>query len=91
MGLFDKIAEKLDSKTPHDHGGTSEAHLQPGCLCFDLRTAVVVCSACACAQPTGFKMHLLRKLLHRLHAWFYWRVCVSNLPAHLPRMQECAQ
>ena len=33
MGLFDKIAEKLDSKTPHDHGGTSEAHLQPGCLC----------------------------------------------------------
>ena len=42
MGLFDKIAEKLDSKTPHDHGGTSEAHLQPGCLCFDVRAAVFV-------------------------------------------------
>ena len=22
MGLFDKIADKLDSKTPHEHGGT---------------------------------------------------------------------
>ena len=50
MGLFDKIADKLDNKTPHEHGGTRK-------LLTLVYMFVFVLSArkdLACKEPTCF-------------------------------------
>ena len=51
MGLFDKIADKLDSKTPHEHGGT-RMFLTVVYLHFFVLSAR---KEAACKEPTCFR------------------------------------